>query len=117
MSNSAVRKMEAEAERGGYRALIKEMNQLTMGKNEKAKAEAKPKKAKPKESEKKPDKKAEAGEKESPEVTDELRDMIRGFFHKKKNQKEVEPKSLYVGKGRKRPTVKKKRRRPGQPRN
>jgi len=116
MSNAAVRKMEEEAELGGYKAMIARMNQLTVGKNEKTEAKA-AKAAKPKSPKKKPDTKTAEGKKESPEVTPELKEMVRAFFHKKKPE-DVEPVSLYVGSGRKKKaaTVKKKRRRPGQPR-
>jgi hypothetical protein len=105
MSNSAVKKLQDQAERGGYLALIAKMNELTVDDDQK-KTKPKPKtKAKTKADDKK----------ESPEVTDELRDAIRGFFHKKKNDKEA--KSLFVGSSKKRKPApkKRKRRRPGQP--
>jgi len=120
MSNAAVRKMEDEAERGGYKAMIARMNQLTVGKNEKAETKNKKvvKKAKSKESEEKSDKKTPKGKDDSPEVTSDLKAMVQAFFHKKKPDEDEKPVNLYVGSGRKKKaaTVKKKRRRPGQPR-
>ena len=83
--NSAVKKMEDDATRAGYRTLIKAMNKLTGNKEEKKETKAK-----------KADKKPKKEKEESPEVTDDLKDLIKGFFHKKKIE-EKEPVPLYVG--------------------
>tara|TARA_R100000656_G_scaffold93999_1_gene68032 strand:+ start:315 stop:671 length:357 start_codon:yes stop_codon:yes gene_type:complete len=85
--NSAVKKMEDDATRAGYRTLIKAMNKLTGNKEEK-------KETKAKKSVKKPKKKKE--KEESPEVTDELKDLIKGFFHKEKPE-EKEAVDLHLG--------------------
>jgi len=84
--SSAVKKMEQEAEKEGYRNLIKAMNKLT-GDKPKAKAKAKAK----------VETKKEDKENKEIKVDDDLKNVIRGFFKKKKNDDKKVSADLYVG--------------------
>jgi len=86
--NSAVKKMEDDATRAGYRTLIKAMNKLTGNKEEKKETKAKKAVKKPKKDKKEKE--------ESPDVPDEMRELIRGFFQKEKVE-DKEPVPIYVG--------------------
>ena len=79
-----------QARQSGFKHLIKEMHKLEVCKHEKGEKElAKPKLVKPKN----PEEKA----KTTPKINDEIKEMVKGFFHQKKKEpgKTVD---LFVGK-------------------
>tara|TARA_B100001094_G_scaffold325693_2_gene380485 strand:- start:9308 stop:9652 length:345 start_codon:yes stop_codon:yes gene_type:complete len=87
--SSAVKKMEQEAERVSYKNLIKAMSKISGDKPKKVTKKVKAK----------VDKKVSKNENQNevPEIDDELRSVIRGFFHKKKIDDEAPSADLYVG--------------------
>lgn len=97
--------MMAEARKVGFNHLIKEMNKIGVGSDEKKRStEKKPEKPAAK-------KEASPKEKETPsakvKITDDMKDTIRSFFRDSNKKKEAPAVDLYVGKKKKKKQKKK----------
>ncbi len=95
--------MSEDARNSGFKYLVKEMNKMQVSNDEKGKAPKKEIQDGGKEAKKKVEKKVSAPAK----ATDNIKDLVKGFFQQANKPKEdKKPVDLFVGRPRKRPTKK-----------